>query len=204
MLFIYLTISKIFCTVCTILKVLFWYLTKLIRYLTMSKCEIYLQLQHLTSFTSVPSASLGRFSGIFRKEAKLSPGSFSASVNLFAACHQPTLDYIHLNSQRVMRIMLAGVLTLDVCLWLPRTTNGQLPVRLSPSLIQTPCQLWQCSDCHHPHASGWSPKLSLRKDTFRMLTPTFGHCPNSDWTPQPPRTQPNTLGHFLSDQFDKT
>ena len=103
----------------------------------MSKCEICLQLQHLTSLTSVPSASFGRFSGIFRKEAKLSPGSFSASVNLFAACHQPTLDYIHLNSQRVMRIMLpAGVLTLDVCLWLPRTTNGQLPVRLSPSLIQ--------------------------------------------------------------------
>ena len=105
----------------------------------MSKCEICLQLQHLTSLTSVPSASFGRFSGIFRKEAKLSPGSFSASVNLFAACHQPTLDYIHLNSQRVMRIMLAaGVLTLDVCLWLPRTTNGQLPVRLSPSLIPSP------------------------------------------------------------------
>ena len=103
----------------------------------MSKCEICLQLQHLTSFTSVSSASLGRFSGIFQKEAKLSPGSFSASVNLFAACHQPTLDYIHLNSQRVMRIMLAGVLTLDVCLWLPRTTNGQLPVRLSTSLIQS-------------------------------------------------------------------
>ena len=39
----------------------------------------------------------------------------------------------------------------------------------------------------------------LREDPFRLTPPTFGHCPNSDWTP--PRTQPGTLGHFFSGHF---
>ena len=41
--------------------------------------------------------------------------------------------------------------------------------------------------------------IRLGEDPFRWTPPTFGHCPNSDWTP--PRTQPGTLGHFFSGHF---
>ena len=28
----------------------------------------------------------------------------------------------------------------------------------------------------------------FREDPFNLLNPTFGHCPNSDWTPHPHST----------------
>ena len=40
--------------------------------------------------------------------------------------------------------------------------------------------------------------LSLREAPTKLLTKAFGHCPNSFCTP--PRTQPGTLGHFISEK----
>ena len=36
-----------------------------------------------------------------------------------------------------------------------------------------------------------------------MLGSPFGHCTNNDCTP-PPRTQPGTLGHFISPQSERS
>ena len=38
---------------------------------------------------------------------------------------------------------------------------------------------------------------------FKLASPLFGHCPNSDCTPLPPRTQTGTLGHFFLVRFEQ-
>ena len=39
--------------------------------------------------------------------------------------------------------------------------------------------------------------ISLREDPFRLTPPTFGHCPNSDWTPPSPALHQALWGTFF-------
>ena len=58
-----------------------------------------------------------------------------------------------------------------------------------------------------PSATRWFPswwcenkqiwQLDIREAPTNQNPRSFGHCPNSNWTTTPSRTQSGTLGHFL-------
>ena len=50
--------------------------------------------------------------------------------------------------------------------------------------------------CIHPSIKG--APIHIVSDN--LSPPTFGQCPNSNWTP--PRTQPGTPGHIFSEQYE--